>query len=592
MGKVIGKIVEVSGLSIKAKLFELLPPYLVTNDAIESAPKINGFVKTRIGLDTAVCQVVGEYGEYSEIGNEDYFLRLEVKGYFGEKGFVQGLRVLPIVSANIELLESSDYKRMFASPSEETISLGNDLYDDSKEINVELNKLMPSHIGVFGNTGSGKSNTLTKVLSSYFDAIKKKNTKNGKFLVFDLNNEYGSSAICDENEKTIYRLSTGKRKSSNKIPLNIKDLNEDDFVVLMNASQKTQAPVVKTAYKNMQQDESENGKQRDEQYYLNYLKNVLLNSRRQLFQSMRFYLGEYITNIDNFKFHSQQGKFYYQQDGGMKIFSDDQSYDYYLNQINIKIPTDTLDRFLFELYFAVAHEYENGVGLDFMMPLISRARKLINDFRKIFDFDKDFRTIFQKKNVCIIQLSSVNKDMKEIVPSIVANNIFNKLQDSKEDTNGELKQAINIVIDEAHNILYDDKKEIATHESVLNVFEKVVKEGRKFGLFLMIASQRPSDISQTIISQLHNYFIHKLVNPADIAMIRKTVAYMDEHSLDFITILAPGECIVSGTAFQMPAFIYIQQVEEKRQPLSRNIELTGKKGIFNSNNAAFRKYIF
>ena len=75
-------------------------------------------------------------------------------------------------------------------------------------------------------------------------------------------------------------------------------------------------------------------------------------------------------------------------------------------------------------------------------------------------------------------------------------------------------------------------------------------------------------------------------------MIRKTVAYMDEHSLDFITILAPGECIVSGTAFQMPAFIYIQQVEEKRQPLSKNIELTGKKGKFNSNNAAFRKDIF
>lgn len=59
----------------------------------------------------------------------------------------------------------------------------------------------------------------------------------------------------------------------------------------------------------------------------------------------------------------------------------------------------------------------------------------------------------------------------------------------------------------------------------------------------------------TIISKLHNYFIHKLVNPSDIAIIRKAVAYMDEKSMDFVTILSPGECIVSGTAFQMPTFV-------------------------------------
>lgn len=580
MGRVIGKIVEVSGLSIKAKLFELLPPYLVSGGNRESAPKINGFVKTRIGLDTAVCQVVGEY---NEDGEDNYFLKLEVKGYFSDNRFIQGLRVLPIVSANIELMDSSDYKLMFAPHSAETIFLGNDLYDDSKTVNVEIDKLIPSHIGVFGNTGSGKSNTLTKILSSYFEVISKKQTNAGKFLVFDLNNEYGSDAICSETEKTIYKLSTGKKGSTNKIPLNIDDLDEDDFIVLMNASQKTQAPVVKTAYKNIQESTDNDSKyKRDNQYYLNYLKSILMNSKRQLFQSMRHYLKEYILNIDNFKYHSQQGKFYYQAPGGVKVFSDDtDKYESYLNEIKIQIPSDRLDRFLFELYFAVANEYENGVGLDFMMPLISRARKLISDFKKIFDFSKDFKTIFQGKNVCVVQLSSVNRDMKEIIPSIIANNIFDKLQVNKEETGGSIKQSINLVLDEAHNILYDDKKDVTSHESVLNVFEKVIKEGRKFGLFLMVASQRPSDISQTIISQLHNYFIHKLVNPSDIAMIRKAVAYMDEHSLNFITILAPGECIVSGTAFQMPTFIYVKQVEEKRRPLSEDVKLTGINGILN-----------
>ena len=193
---------------------------------------------------------------------------------------------------------------------------------------------------------------------------------------------------------------------------------------------------------------------------------------------------------------------------------------------------------------------------------------------------EEFEDIFDNKSVCIVQLSNVNKDMKEIVPSIITNNIYRRLVDTKEEE-GKIKQIINIVIDEAHNILYEDDKNILCHESVLEVFEKVVKEGRKFGVFLMLASQRPSDISQTIISQLHNYFIHKLVNPSDISKIRKAVAYMDDASLDFITILAPGECIVSGTAFQMPTFLYVNQVDRERRPNSENVILVGNNGLFN-----------
>ena len=574
--RIIGRIIEVNGLSTKAVLFELLPPYLVTSGKRETAPKINGFVKTKVGLDTVICQVVGEYNQEENNEVKSHCLKLEVKGYLNVDGFTQGLRVLPIVSANIELLDPSDYSKIFSSPREKTIAIGNDLYDDSKTIDVEVNKLLASHIGVFGNTGSGKSNTLTKIMSSYYSVIEEYNTKAGKFLVIDLNNEYGGDAICNQKNKTIYRLSTRKGGSKNKIPLNIENLDEDDFVVLMNASQKTQAPVVKNAFREMSKNEVES---RGEEYYLSYIKSMLKNSRRQLFNSIRHYLSEYISGIENFYFHSNQLKFYYKKSDGTAVYSESNDFEVYLNRISINFPKDKLDRFLFELYFAVAHENENGVTLDFMMPLLSRARKIIDDFKKIFDFSEDFTQIFKNKNVCIVQLAGVNKDMKEIVPSIIANNIFNKLSIRKEEKD-KVEQVINLVVDEAHNILYEDKKDVASHESVLQVFERVVKEGRKFGLFLMLASQRPSDISPTIISQLHNYIIHKLVNPSDIAMIRKAVAYMDERSLDFITILAPGECIVSGTAFQMPAFIYVHQVDEEQRPKSEDVVLTGEDGLF------------
>lgn len=284
--------------------------------------------------------------------------------------------------------------------------------------------------------------------------------------------------------------------------------------------------------------------------------------------------------IDELKWHSKSQVFYIEPEGQHAVYADSETFDPYLNDIDIELPEDKLDRFLFELYFAIASENENGVNLDFLMPLASRAQKLISDFKKVFDFSRSFNDIFdsKQKNIAIVQLANVNKDMKEIIPSIIATNVFNILQKHKEEKD-EITQVVSIVVDEAHNILYEDSSSKPTHSTILEAFERVVKEGRKFGMFLMLASQRPSDISPTIISQLHNYFIHKLVNPSDIAIIRKAVAYMDEKSMDFVTILSPGECIVSGTAFQMPTFVYVSQLEVDKRPKSENVILFGKDGL-------------
>lgn len=573
MGTVVGRIIEVSGLKIKAKLFHLLPPYLTTNGKRESSPKINAYVKTKIGIDTIICQVDGEYSVEKEDKVESHFLELSVKGYLDNGKFIQGLRVLPIVSANIELLEEKDLLCIYADKQQNDIELGNDIFDESKKIRVSLNKLIPSHIGVFGNTGSGKSNTIAKILSLYSDALIASNSHVAKYIVIDLNNEYGGDSICSESNKIVYKLSTNK-VSSHKIPLRIEDLTEDDFVVLMNASQKTQVPVVKTAFRNMIDP-------KDEEYYLNYLKRIIKNGSKILFNSMKRHLEDFLIGVDDLKWHSKSQTFYLEPtgEGQYPIYADNEAFDQNLN-IGIKLPSDKLDRFLFELYFAIASENENGVNLDFLMPLASRAQKLISDFKKVFDFSRSFNDIFdsKKKNIAIVQLANVNKDMKEIIPSIIATNVFNILQKHKEEKD-EITQVISIVVDEAHNILYEDNSSKPTHSQILEAFERVVKEGRKFGLFLILASQRPSDISSTIISQLHNYFIHKLVNPSDIAIIRKAVAYMDEKSMDFVTILSPGECIVSGTAFQLPTFVYISQLESKKRPKSENVILFGEDGL-------------
>ncbi len=580
MGKSVGRIVEVRGLNVKARLNELLPPYLIEKGEYENAPKINGFLKTKVGLDTIICQVVGEISEYKNGRVESHLLDLQVKGYIDKNTFIQGLRMLPIVSAEVELLDQQDFRYIYNDGSEYTIPIGNDLFDIGKNIEVNINNLIPSHIGVFGNTGSGKSNTLARILLEYEKKIDEVKTNRGKFLIFDINNEYSKDAICHEDKKKVYKLRT-RTNSGDKIPMNLNTLTEDNFVVLMNASEKTQVPAIKNAYKwTFEKEENK----REKKYYLDRIKAMILNGKRYLFFSMRLHLKDYIKKVSRFKYNATTGDFYYSKPSGGIIYVNSDSFKTYLSKIDLDFPETGLDRFIFELYFAVAHENENGVQLDFMMPLISRANKLISDFKKVFDFspeDNSRNVIFDDKNVCVIQLGDVNKDMKEIIPSLIANTIFDSLAEEK-DKKDEIVQIINIVVDEAHNLLYDITGQSSSHKSVIEVFEKIVKEGRKFGCFLMLSSQRPSDISQTIISQLHNYFIHKLVNPSDIAKVRKAVAYLDETSLDFLTVLAPGECIVSGTAFQMPNFVYVHQVDLENRPQSENVKLfsNGKKGLF------------
>lgn len=105
------------------------------------------------------------------------------------------------------------------------------------------------------------------------------------------------------------------------------------------------------------------------------------------------------------------------------------------------------------------------------------------------------------------------------------------------------------------------------------MFEEIIKEGRKFGFFMTIATQRPNDISPTIISQLHNYFIHRLVNEQDLRMIANTINSLDYLSKSQIPTLAPGQCIITGTSFEMPLVIQVDKLSKEKSPNSENADL-------------------
>ena len=231
-----------------------------------------------------------------------------------------------------------------------------------------------------------------------------------------------------------------------------------------------------------------------------------------------------------------------------------------INKIRFKI--------IFSYYTEIIRGHSNKEHLS---PLIKRLDSRIKDIKKVISVKKnneDGNNV--SPNIAIISLRDVNLQMRKILPLLICKQLYEekKLENNKE-------KYLNIVIDEAHNILSSvSQRESETWKDYrLETFEEIIKEGRKFGAFLTIASQRPSDISATIISQLHNFFLHRLINNNDIKAVERTVSYLDKLSFESLPILPTGTCILAGLSAQVPVMIDVGSLEKIYEPDNKTIKL-------------------
>lgn len=426
---------------------------------------------------------------------------------------------------------------------------------------------MASHIGVFGNTGSGKSNTLARIIKNYISYLPE-DTSKSKIIIFDLNNEYGDDAIVQRELKSIYHLTTRRQKELDKIPLDLKTLDVDSWGIILRATQRTQIPVVRRAYYNWRNKTIDD--------FINEIKRSIVNKRSEIFFTLRNYCPDFIKGIDNLSFH-QKGQCFYHRDNANIVYINTIED---IREIEIDPKLDDIQEFFLWLSLEAARAAESGINFEFIQPLLPRARGIFHDLRKIISKSDgaNLSAIFNDKPIAVIQLGDVNAASREMLTSLLSELILKEAIENKGS--GKPSTITTLVIDEAHNLLgYDSEQSDSIHGNTLHVFETIIKEGRKFGVFLCLASQRPSDISATITAQIHNYFIHRLVNPNDIERIRRTVSFMGDGSLSMLSALGQGECIISGPSLYMPQYAYVDQLDEKSRPNSDDIQLFGDGGI-------------
>jgi uncharacterized protein len=278
-------------------------------------------------------------------------------------------------------------------------------------------------------------------------------------------------------------------------------------------------------------------------------------------------------------YHSGVQKFYYQQAPAASIYSDNENYRTQVIEVKINALTIPLHNvsFIDQIRLRILIQYFNEIVRGFsnkehLAPVIQRMDKRIDDLKKVIKLVGP-EEVIAKKSLTIVALKDVNLQLRKILPMLICKYLY----DEKKEAAIE-KEYLNLIIDEAHNILSEESERESEQwkDYRLETFEEIIKEGRKFGVFLTIASQRPADISPTIISQLHNYFLHRLINNEDIKAVEKTISYLDKVSFEYLPILPTGTCILAGLLALVPVVVDIGKIPTKYEPKNKTMTLVEK----------------
>lgn len=601
----IGDVYSVDGRTVKIRVDKNKnSSHLIYKGVLIKNVSVGSYVKILKGFMPIIGKVESEYiVEDKETREKDYqdaaksigrYLIVKLIGFLENGQYCRGVNELPLIDNECYLLtkEEFDLIHSFGGKQDEYIRIGTLSNDPLVPIQLGIGRLFSSHIGIFGNTGSGKSYTLSKLYRQLFVHYtgNQQFKSNSHFLFFDFNGEYSKPKAIVEDKK-VYKLSTRKPEGDGKIPMEANDLLDLNLLcIFTNATEKTQRPFISRSidlYKKINKDDDPT---QNETHFKNALraviKRILIMSDNVKGDLLINYVEAILpknwdehTGADrglkvDFGFHALS-KCYYTTSGGGNIY-----FNASPNQIErLKIynqveeycfDENILKNFIHIMYLRLIYDVlDNRAVNEHIAPAIQKLKSAEKDIDKVLDFT-DQADMWNNHNVVVIDLSDVNIDTKKRIPLLISNKLYNEHKKQGRN-NGHL----NIIVDEAHNILsYQSTRESEEWKDYrLEVFEEIIKEGRKFGVFMTIASQRPSDISSTIISQLHNYFIHRLVNQHDIEQVNNTISYLDKVSVESLPILSTGVCVVAGQLADMPVVVKIDRIEDENKPDNETLDV-------------------
>ncbi len=500
--------------------------------------------------------------------------------------FLPGAIKKPDITSKVRIINEHELKLLIGisgDKSNEYFYLGKTHIYNNYPISVKYNDFFSSHFAIFGNSGSGKSCSIARIIQNVFSKVNPIAYKTN-LILFDVYGEYNSAlGNIHQTYPNIYcKIYTTNLNSNDhdliNIPFHLLEL--DDIALLLNATEPSQLPILQKALKLV------NIFCREDNEIIKHKNDIIARAIQQVLYSGKsgsiirdqilavlstFYTSElnseskiiqpgYIRTLKQCLIVDSSGKINEMELVGnfIKTFINDElEYQNYLTP-----KAYTIEDFKEALEFALISEgiIKSDKVYDLTNLLRVRLHTLINSEETRFfenkkyiskeDYIKKLLTTNEGKKAQIINFN-MNYIDDRFAKTIVK--IYSKLLfDFSTKIKTRASFPFHIVVEEAHRYIQNDND---TYLLGYNIFDRIAKEGRKYGVILGLISQRPSELSETTISQCTNFLIFRMLHPVDLNYVEQMIPDITSEIVKKLKTLQKGTCIGFGSSFRIPIII-------------------------------------
>ncbi|PIQ20615.1 MAG: Bipolar DNA helicase [Cytophagales bacterium CG18_big_fil_WC_8_21_14_2_50_42_9] len=481
-----------------------------------------------------------------------FILDAQPIGFIDDCGnFKRGGQQIAIPPSYVEIADSSVLQKIYNTIATNKQFKFSKLAQDLKiDVAVDGDKFFSKHVAIVGSTGSGKSGTVAKILQEGIKAtdLQEQNSilNNSHVILFDLHGEYKSAFPCCKHISIDNLILPYWLMNSEEL--------EELFIESNENNSHNQVSMFKSAV-------TQNKKR-----YNAGLKKI--NYDVPVYFSIEE-VCQFITNHNKSTKEAKTGelKIKDKKNGVLdefQLFEEIEFEDKANGKINAGPYATEFDRFILRLETKL-----NDDRLNFLL----KPRKTNGDEYKTTDLGDIIQqftgyTTSSECNVTIIDLSGIPFEVLSIVVSLISRLIFDFCFHYKGIKADKKEVPFLIVLEEAHN--YIPNHDGSKYNSVKKSIERIAKEGRKYGLSLMIVSQRPSEISETIFSQCNNFVAMRLTNPTDQNYVKRLLPDNVNALTDTLAVLERQEALLIGDSLPLPTLVRIDDLNEHR-PSSNDI---------------------
>ena len=577
----LGKVINVNSSAVEVEISKEIPSAApIIHGRVYKLGQIGTFVKIPVGSLTLFGLVSSVSNVPSSIETTSYdpdygarFLQIQLIGeQVGNAGFEKGVGTYPTINDDVHIVTEDDLSIIYGSYEEGLIEIGKHSSSENLSVYLDLRHLILRHSAILGSTGSGKSNTTANIIKRLLTDY-----PGSRVVLVDPHGEYPSAF---KNDARIFRINAPQHPLY--IPFWTMTFDELSFF-LVGRKQGEEKPDDKR------------------------LREAILEFKKQ--NATKLKAGkvdaEFITADSPIPFDIRQ----MWHDFNREVYAthniaDRDKQDRSTEELIDEGDPKNLIPAKFKAYAmggGAPYKSKNQTMYSYEMKIRSRLKDSRFDFMfnpgefydadSKHDIDQLIRDwIDHKKRLTIFNLNEVPFELTDISVGLITRFIFDSMYWGRFQEYTGRNRPLLMVYEEAHSYL--PKAEYSTHiyGYARKAVEKVFKEGRKFGIGAMVVTQRPSEISETILAQVGTLISLRLTNTSDKAAVQSAAPNNMISLIDFLPSLRIGETIIVGESIKIPSRVRIELVEPR--PSSNDPEVVASwKKLFEPNKENYKKVV-